>query len=284
VFEDAEEDDVLPFVGSCQMDNRPEVVSEEISSLLDFDREQYRAQRTPEKAFELLRSKVERAGVFVLLIGDLGNYLSAIPVEAFRGFAIADKVAPFIIINDQDAKSAWAFTLLHELAHIFLGETGISNAFVERKIEKFCNQVANDFLVPATDFSALGITDESDMEEAMAVISKVAAELKVSSAMISYRLMLDGCISRRTWETLSNSFRELWLQNKAKDRANRKGGSGPDYYVVRRHRVGDALVQFSDRMMQAGNLTTTKAAKVLGVKPSNVKPLIENQPRKLAGQ
>ncbi len=78
--------------------------------------------------FELLRKKPEAAGVFVLLIGNLGNYLTTIDLEMFRGFALADEVAPFVIINDQDAKTAWSFTLLHELVHLWLGQTGVSGA------------------------------------------------------------------------------------------------------------------------------------------------------------
>ena len=55
----------------------------------------------------------------------MGNYLSAIDVDVFRGFAIADDIAPFVVINDNDSVSAWSFTLLHELVHLLLGETGI---------------------------------------------------------------------------------------------------------------------------------------------------------------
>ena len=64
--------------------------------------------------------------MFVLLKGDLGNYRTAIDVEVFRGFAIADDIAPFVVINDNDSKAAWSFTLLHELTHLLLGQTGIS--------------------------------------------------------------------------------------------------------------------------------------------------------------
>jgi hypothetical protein len=96
-----------------------------IRQTIGVDLTAFRAQGSPEAAFALLRSKVETAGVFVLLIGNLGTH-TAIDVAAFRGFALADNIAPFIVINDQDAKSAWSFTLLHELAHLWIGETGVS--------------------------------------------------------------------------------------------------------------------------------------------------------------
>jgi hypothetical protein len=57
--------------------------------------------------------------VFVLLVGDLGSHHSPLSQEVFRGFALADKRVPFIVINDQDAKTARSFTLIHELTHIF---------------------------------------------------------------------------------------------------------------------------------------------------------------------
>ena len=56
----------------------------------------------------------------------MGNYPSAIDVDVFRGFAIADNIAPFVVINDNDSIPAWSFTLLHEVVHLLLGQTGIS--------------------------------------------------------------------------------------------------------------------------------------------------------------
>ncbi len=113
----------------------------------------------------LLRSKVEAVGIFVLLIGNLGSHHTAISVEAFRGFALADTVAPFIVINDQDAAVAWSFTLLHELAHLWLGKTGVSGRRPDAQIEKFCNDVAALILLPQHELPAIGITNSMDKSE-----------------------------------------------------------------------------------------------------------------------
>ena len=133
----------LPFVGSLGKHPGESVsVTEGIESLrqvlgFDLTASQYYAQPSPVDAFALLRSQVEASGVFVILRGDMGNYLSAIDVDVFRGFAIADDIAPFVVINDNDSVSAWSFTLLHELVHLLLGETGISGAHPGRAIEDF---------------------------------------------------------------------------------------------------------------------------------------------------
>jgi Zn-dependent peptidase ImmA (M78 family)/transcriptional regulator with XRE-family HTH domain len=149
-----EDDDVkpLPFVGSAHLADGAQALCRSIEQMLGITRVEYRQQRDAESAFSLLRECAEDAGVFVLLIGNLGSHHSAIPVEAFRGFAIADRIAPFIVINDGDAKAAWSFTLLHELAHLWLGTTGVSGGGApDSAIERFCNEVAGEFLLPRAD-------------------------------------------------------------------------------------------------------------------------------------
>ena len=145
VLEDDEDSKPLAFVGSASIDDGVPALAKAIEQMLGVTREQYRAQKDVTSAFALLRERVENAGVFVLLIGNLGSHHSAIPVEAFRGFAIADSIAPFVVINDGDAKAAWSFTLLHELAHLCLGATGVSGGGApEMKIERFCNDVVDE--------------------------------------------------------------------------------------------------------------------------------------------
>src|SRR5690606_25240576 len=105
--------------------------------------------------FAYLREQAERAGVYVLLIGNLGSHHTSLDVEMFRGFALADEVAPFIVINDQDSEKAWAFTLLHELCHICLGQTVVSGTSAANAVEQFCNDVAGRFFLPRDEVQNL---------------------------------------------------------------------------------------------------------------------------------
>ncbi|MBZ2401228.1 hypothetical protein K6W57_17785, partial [Erwinia amylovora] len=78
-----------------------------MGELLNLDRGGYRQARTIEQAFRILRDAVEAAGVYVLLIGNLGHWTSNLSPGVFRGMALADEVAPFIVVNETDSKAAW---------------------------------------------------------------------------------------------------------------------------------------------------------------------------------
>jgi len=111
VLEDEGDVVELDFVGSARLEDGVDNVSASIARRIGFDPEMRRSQNLdPEQLFRDLRERVEAAGVFVLLIGDLGSHHSAIGEEVFRGFVIADGVAPFIVINDNDARAARSFT------------------------------------------------------------------------------------------------------------------------------------------------------------------------------
>jgi Zn-dependent peptidase ImmA (M78 family)/transcriptional regulator with XRE-family HTH domain len=274
VLVDDEEAKPLPFIGSMTMGDGVGAVLASIRQKIRIDLSEFRAQASPENAFALLRSRVEAAGVFVLLMGNLGSHHSAIDVEAFRGFALADDVAPFVVLNDQDARSAWSFTLIHELAHLWLGTTGVSGVFADAQIEKFCNDVAGSFLLPANELSLVGVDLKTDVETAARRIGEFAEARHLSRSMVAYSLLRAGSVTDKTWRTLAGRFQAQWRQSRDAKRESQKDGTGPSYYVVRRHRLGSALLNFVSRNMSDGALTPTKASQVLGVKPRNVAPLL----------
>ena len=237
----------------------------------DLNATTYYAQPSADQAFTLLRTRTERAGVFVLLKGDLGSHHTAIHVEVFRGFAIADDVAPFVVINDNDSRAAWSFTLLHELTHLLLGQTGISGSHPGTEIEEFCNNVAAEWMLPVRTLDQIQIDPDRDLVDQQRHIDEFARPRNLSRTMVAYRLLRADRIDWPTFDRLREGFHERWRQQRDRQRAKaRDSDGGVDYYVVRRHRVGQALLRFAHRMMDSGALSTTKAARILGVKPAHV--------------
>lgn len=269
-----EEAQPLGWVGSHRVEDGVEAVADALARAIGFELAEFRSQRNVEAAFGQLRRQAEGAGVFVLLIGNLGSHHSAIDVEAFRGFALADDVAPFVVINDQDAKSAWAFTLLHELAHVILGVTGISGAAMEARVERFCNDVASRLLLPPRELSDLNITGAA-IGELQRQISDFSSGRHISRALVAYRLRLAGALTEERWRAVSTAFRDEYLRDREERRQRERGAEGgPNYYVVRRHKLGPALLQLVRRTLDDGALTPTKAGKILGVRPRSVEPLV----------
>lgn len=267
-IEDEEERGPLAFVGSVAMDAGVTAVVGSIQRTLSFTAADYRRAASPSEAFRLLRQAAERAGVFVLLLSDLGSHHTALDLSTFRGFALADPIAPFVIINDQDSRAAWSFTLLHELAHVWLGYTGVSNATLARSVERFCNQVAAELLVPGAEFRRLDVGTSTESGELAVRVTEFARARKVSRSMVAVGLYLNGKISASQLRELTSTFQAEWAARPAN-----RTGSGPDYWVVRRQRLGDALIELTARLMEAGALTTAKAGRVLGVKPFQVQRL-----------
>jgi len=276
-LEDDEDIAPLTFVNSMQVGDGVLAIMESIKNTLNFNLIEFQNKPSPKDAFTYLRSCAESVGIFVLLIGDLGSYHTAINLEAFRGFAIADTIAPFVVINDRDSKAAWSFTLIHEMTHIWLGQTGISNSNNEKDVEQFCNDVASEFLLPTQELSQFDINDKIDVNDLKLLISQFAYARNLSNSMVAYKLFKLGRIKKETWLQLNLAYQVFWNLNRDKQQneASEKK-SGPSYYIVRRDRIGTNLISTVQRMVEGGTLTSTKAGKILGVKAKNVQKLLES--------
>jgi Zn-dependent peptidase ImmA (M78 family) len=273
-----EESPPLNFVASKSVKDGAAAVLESITEITGIKREEFRSKATPELAFAYLRAKIEAVGVFVLLIGNLGSHHTAIDAEAFRGFALADKIAPFVIVNDQDARTAWSFTLLHELAHIWLGASGISGKVSDAETEKFCNTVANQFFLSDAELDSLKIARSTSLQETIAKIVDFAKGRHISGSMVAYSLLRKGVITAETWRAITRLFSAQWRQSRDAQKDREQDSTGPNYYVVRRHRLGRALMLTVSRALSEGTLSPTRASHILGVKPRSVSPLL-SEPR-----
>jgi Zn-dependent peptidase ImmA (M78 family)/transcriptional regulator with XRE-family HTH domain len=269
-LEDADDATPLRFVGSARMAEGVENVVASIRKVLGLSKEQFRQQRNVADAFGALRASAEAAGIYVLLMGNLGTHHTDIDVKAFRGFAIADPVAPFVIINEKDTRSAWSFTLLHELAHIWLGQTGISGYDSDDEVEKFCDLVAAKYLLDLSELEEFA-ERPADFVGLVSDIGTFAKQRNLSRGMVAYNLWRTGRISKEFYQRLVAEFDR---DRAARVEAKPERDSGPNYYIVRRHRLGRALVSATNRLIRSGTLSTTKAGVVLGVKPTSVNRLV----------
>ena len=282
------EDDVdvrpLPFVGSMPLTLPIRDAAQVVRQTLGFPvtGDLWNKQDSPDQLFSILRARVEQIGVFVLLAGNLGSHHTNISEKIFRGFALADEFAPFIVIIDQDAISARSFTLIHELAHIFVGSIGVSDApstiapgTQPARVERFCNDVAGEFLFPEASIADTG--KQESLDSASDVIREIAARRSVSEALVAYRFWRTGRIGSEVHGQLAVIYAGRWkaAKNRNRERSRELGGVPVSYYRIRKHRLGNLLTGLVSRTLRANEITHTKAARILGVKPANVELLLK---------
>ena len=279
MLEDEDDYQPLDFVGSISMAQGVDHAVAAISEGLNFNPLAPR-RGDADALFKQLRAASETVGIFVLILGDLGSHHSTIPASVFRGFVIADRVAPFVVINAKDARPARAFTLIHELAHIWLGQTGVSGAIStdnptteKARVERFCNDVAGEFLLPRQRFKQGTAAFESDdVGAARVAIEAIAARWSVSEPMVAYRLNRTGDLTTNAYNILRAEYAARWRAKLERDREAE--GPGPNPRVMKQFYLGNALMGVVHRYVRDNALSHTKAAAILGAKPGAVEPLL----------
>ena len=195
------------------------------SHLRPVTEDQQRHTRDASALFTLLRAAAERAGVYVLLLGDVGSHHSDIGEDVFRGFALADDLAPFVVINDNDAGTARSFTLVHELVHIWLGASGISGPLRGvpiNVVERFCNDAASEFLLPSSaigDYSRLLHAPLKDVTDA---VRNLAMVWRISEPAVAYRFAKEEWISEPIASSLFAIYLERWRREKQRELVRRR--------------------------------------------------------------
>ena len=249
----------LPFVGRFSLRSPVKDVVADIRRILgvtdDFARMSY------DDYFRALVSGAEDAGILVMRSGvALGNTRRKLDVSEFRGFAISNALAPVVFINSADAPTARLFTLMHELAHIWIGSTGVSDgsSHSARQEEAFCNAVAGEFLAPELIFRAHWELDVRWEEN----LAPLAGRFRVSPLVIARRARDLGYIS-------SDQYGAYYCRILQEYRD--KGGSGGDYYRTAAIRNSTRLSKAVLAEAQSGRILLRDAGKLLGVQPAKLK-------------
>ena len=277
-MEDDDEEDLEPaaFVGSCRMDDGKRRVLDALKSVLGMELAEYRTLKKGGKAFQALRSKAEAAGAFVLTPGNLGSSHTRLDVDVFRGFCLADEIAPFIVINPFDAKTAHSFTLLHEMTHLLLGNSGVSSVYSGVEVEQFCNSVAGEYLLPSEEMSALKIRKETAFHELTKRVEAFADERRLSPSMVAYKALLLEKIGSGDFSRLQRHWRGRWLAVREERRAEAKKEKPKiDFNRVQKSQLGASLVEQVRLLTQSGALSTVRAGQVLGAHPLKVHRLFD---------
>ena len=219
----------LAFVGKFSNDKQVanEVVANDIRKTLNIHN---LIAKSADEYLIAISEACEKSGILIFKNSIVINATKKpLNVQEFRGFVITDEYAPCIFINSADSKNANIFTLAHELAHIWLGESGVSDTALNsnNQSEAKCNAIAALLLVPANEFVQLW---DASNDNPRTKIKQLNTHFKVSELVIARTALTHQKISRDFYNQISEETEKAWLTYKDKFKDN-DGGSSPKAMV-----------------------------------------------------
>ena len=255
-----EEGEPLRFVRSVAISAAPEEAASGIREVLGVESDWASDRPSWTDALAFLRNRAEQAGVLVFFNGVVGNSTRRkLDREEFQGFALVDEYAPLVFVNAADYKSAQMFTLAHELAHIFVGQEGLSR-FEEleppdRSVEIACNRIAAEFLVAENSLRAFW----SSREIGAGSFQAVAREFKVSEVVGARRALDLGLISR-------DAYFVFYREYAARERNTTADQSGGNFWNTQNIRLGGEFSRAIASAVQESRLLYRDAYRLTGLK------------------
>ncbi len=266
----------LPFVGRFNINDSPQIVAKDILTTLKINPTTYKTENPIREWI----TAAESNGIFVSRTRSIHPKMK-LDSDELQGFAIADLYAPFVFVNSDDWNAPQLFTLVHELAHIWISETGISNGIEPEiknrdrfnPVELFCNEVAANALIPSDVIAKFGHSIFSNSQD----VFRVAKNLGVSSFAFLIRALNLNLISLPEYQRLkkqADTEYQYFLIKEAQKKAAQKlkqkeNPGGPNPYLLRLNKNSRLFTQTVFDLLRSGFVQPTQASFLLGTPVNN---------------
>jgi Zn-dependent peptidase ImmA (M78 family)/transcriptional regulator with XRE-family HTH domain len=267
----------LPFVGRFSLRDGPGEIAGDILKELAINPGSYRTENPMREWIE----KAEAKGIFISRTSYIHSRLK-LDSEEMQGFVITDRLAPFVFINSEDWDAPQLFTLVHELAHIWIDQSGISNEILPDNphrdqldpIELFCNRVAAEALMPKDQMEKL----DNEIFDSADKVYKAAKQYGVSAFALLFRAFDLNRIPLLRYRKLKGdtdkAFRDFVVKEEEKALAKKQKPGGPDHYLIQANRNGHLFTKFIMDAFRGGFIQPTEASSLLNT-PVNKFPKLE---------
>jgi Zn-dependent peptidase ImmA (M78 family)/transcriptional regulator with XRE-family HTH domain len=273
----AEDNEVkLEFYGRFTIKNKPEEVAKDILKTLNITPAKYKTENPIKEWIDA----AETNGIFVSRTSFIHSRLK-LNSDELQGFAIADPYAPFVFVNSDDWNAPQLFTLVHELAHIWIAESGISNEIepeIKNKdkfhpVELFCNEVAANALMPKEIILSYDVSIYQNAQD----VFKAAKTLGVSSFALLVRALNLNQISVQKYQKLRKEADieyQAFLKREAEKKAalklrQKEKPGGPNPYLLRLNKNSRLFTQVVLDALRSGYVQPTQVSFLLGTSANN---------------
>ena len=246
------------------LDNSPTELAEKTRAYLDISVEMQASWRNAKEALATWREQIEEKGIFV--------FKEAFRDDSLDGFCLIHEQFPVIYLNNSRSSVRQIFSLFHELAHLLLGENGITRGInpVGERIEVFCNQFAAEFLVPSSDLEALlNYPVYND-----AVIEELAGHYRVSRPLILLKLIDQGIFTFDDYDQKTKQWTEEY-ESRLEGRAGGESPGGGNYYNTHAVYLGYKFMELAFSRYHQGQCSIEELADHLSIKVKNL-PRLED--------
>lgn len=255
----------LDFVGKYNNNSNYKEIANDIRNTLKLQVNWANNYTTWEQALDYLTLQIEETGIIINFNGIVGNHTGRkISVDECRGFVLVNQKAPFLFVNSADAKAAQMFTLVHELAHIWLGESaGFDNKQMlpaDDPTEILCDKVAAEFLVPENFFIEKWKSSQN--------IKYLSREFKVSPIVIARRALDLVLISKPQFFDFYNDYISVF-KNKKENQS-----PGGNFYATTKKRISLRFASYVNNAVKENNLLYRDAYKLTSLKGNTYEKFI----------
>lgn len=249
------------YVGSLTVTASAAGTAAAMRTALQFEVESRGSSRT--EALRILIERAEALGFLVMVNGVVGsNTHRKLNPGEFRGFALADPMAPLVFVNGADTKAAQIFTLVHELAHLWLGGTALDDVDLAARgwqdTERWCNQVAAELLMPLAALPGALVAGEALAD----TMERLSRRFKVSTLVVLRRLHDAG---RLSWDEYRSAY-DAEIRRIAGLLRERAVGGGGNFYNTQPTRFGRRFTRAVITSTLEGQTLYRDALQMLSVK------------------
>lgn len=263
--------EAISFVGQGRTKTNLSV-EEKAKSILSYFELKSGWNLNTKDAFNFLKNKVEDARITVIL----GSYVGrqnrrSLNIEEFRAFVLVNDYAPLIFINTRDSQNARLFSLVHELVHIWMGDSELFNnnfvsfpQYLKPTSEQEINKIVEQILFPKNKFMQIWKNKKNTDSKVNQVYltAKQFNTSPIATAIVArrYHLVNQKIISQIKIETAKNTEKRREKQ--------RKSHVGPLYYDLILTNLDHNFARSVINSTESGQTSYTEAFNLLGV-PGN---------------